>query len=180
MTTPPPSSRDLLRTRLIEMAADLLASDGADSVTTRSVAAAAGVQAPMIYRLFGDKDGLLAAVAEHGFATYMLQKRPVDADDDPVVGLRRGWELHIGFGLANPALFRLMHTMLRTPGGQASADAGGEVLRERVHRVALAGRLRVPERTAVELIRSAGTGVVMRTRATGRSIAGSGTSTVTS
>ncbi|WP_338419811.1 TetR family transcriptional regulator [Streptomyces klenkii] len=33
-------------------------------MTTRAVAAAAGVQAPAIYRLFGDKDGLLEAVAE--------------------------------------------------------------------------------------------------------------------
>jgi AcrR family transcriptional regulator len=47
-------------------------------VTTRSVALAAGVQPPTIYRLFGDKDGLLDAVAEHGFAHYAANKRPAD------------------------------------------------------------------------------------------------------
>jgi AcrR family transcriptional regulator len=161
VTSPTTSApRDLARTRLVEVASDLLSTGGTDAVTTRSVAVAAGVQAPMIYRLFGDKDGLLAAVAEHGFESYMARKHPVDADDDPVVGLRRGWDLHIGFGLANPALFRLMHTALRTANGQAVADAGGDVLRARVRRVAQAGRLRVSEGSAVELIRSAGTGAV--------------------
>ncbi|MDF2443426.1 MAG: hypothetical protein JWR01_1629 [Subtercola sp.] len=160
MTSTDLAPRDLQRTRLVEVAAALLRETGPDSVTTRSVARAAGVQAPMIYRLFGDKEGLLAAVAEHGFATYMASKRPLDADDDPVEDLRSGWHLHIGFGLANPALFRLMHTTLLTPDGQRIADAGGEVLRERVRRVARAGRLRVADRRAVELIRASGTGVV--------------------
>lgn len=129
-------------------------------MTTRSVALAAGVQAPTIYRLFGDKNGLLEAVAEHGFANYMAQKPPVDADDDPVEGLRAGWTLHIGFGLANPALFRLMHTAIRTPDKRSTAEAGAAVLRRRVLRVAQAGRLRVPEHRAAELIQAAGTGVV--------------------
>jgi AcrR family transcriptional regulator len=157
----PKSSRDRTRAQLIEVAANLLATQGPDAVTTRSVALAAGVQAPAIYRLFGDKNGLLDAVVEHGFATYLASKPPVGADaDDPVAGLRAGWDLHVGFGLANPELFRLMFTALRTPDGQAIAAAGEKVLRARVHRVAEAGRLRVTEQRAVDLIRATGTGVV--------------------
>jgi AcrR family transcriptional regulator len=156
----PETARDRTRAQLVEVAAELLAAEGPDAVTTRSVALAAGVQAPTIYRLFGDKNGLLDAVAAHGFATYMAGKRPVDADADPVANLRAGWELHIGFGLANPELFRLMTTALSADVGRA-ATAGGEVLKARVHRVAAAGRLRVTERRAVELIRAAGTGVVL-------------------
>jgi AcrR family transcriptional regulator len=154
------SSRDRTRAQLVEVAAKLLATEGPEAVTTRSVALAAGVQAPTIYRLFGDKNGLLQAVAEHGFASYMARKHPIEADDDPVENLRAGWELHIGFGLANPELFRLMHTVLGTPRGQAAAATGAAVLQARVHRAAEAGRLRVTERRAVELIRAAGTGVV--------------------
>jgi AcrR family transcriptional regulator len=155
----PSSSRDQTRAHLAEVAARLLADGGPDAVTTRSVALAAGVQAPTIYRLFGDKNGLLQAVAEHGFTSYVAQKH-LDPEADPVESLRAGWELHIGFGLANPELFRLMHTELRTPGGQAVAETGAAILRARVHRVAEAGRLRVTERRAVDLIRAAGTGVV--------------------
>lgn len=157
----PQSSRDVVRSRLLEVAADLLATQGPDAVTTRSVALAAGVQAPTIYRLFGDKSGLLDAVAEYGFASYVARKRPVDADGDPVDELRTGWDLHIGFGLANPALFRLMHTTIRTPDGLSAVERGLEILRQRVVRVAQAGRLRVAEHRAVDLIHAAGTGVVL-------------------
>ena len=153
-------SRDSVRSRLVHVAAQLLATEGPDAVTTRSVAVAAGVQAPAIYRLFGDKDGLLDAVAEYGFASYVAQKPSADAEHDSVDGLRAGWELHVGFGVANPALFRLMNTAKRTPTGQATFDAGATVLRDRVRRVARAGRLRVPEPRAVSLIAAAGVGVV--------------------
>jgi hypothetical protein len=83
-----------------------------------------------------------------------------DPEADPVESLRAGWELHIGFGLANPELFRLMYSALRTPGGQAFTATGAGFLHSRVHRVAEAGRLRVTERRAIDLIRAAGTGVV--------------------
>src|SRR6201996_9445969 len=117
------SSRDRTRAQLVEVAARLLAAEGPDAVTTRSVALAAGVQAPTIYRLFGDKGGLLDAVVQRGFASYLAGKH-IDPDADPVEGLRAGWDLHIGFGLANPELFRLMHTALRTPEGRAIAATG--------------------------------------------------------
>jgi AcrR family transcriptional regulator len=152
------SSRDQTRAQLVEVAAHLLATQGPDAVTTRAVALAAGVQAPTIYRLFGDKNGLLDAVAEHGFASYLARKPPVGADADPVESLHAGWELHVGFGLANPELFRLMYTTLRTP--QSRAVTGIGILQARVRRVAEAGRLRVTERRAADLIHAAGTGVV--------------------
>ena len=153
------SPRDRTRAHLVEVAADLLGTEGPDAVTTRSVALAAGVQAPTIYRLFGDKGGLLDAVVEHGYASYLARKH-LDPDSDPVAGLRAGWELHVGFGLANPELFQLMHAALRTPEGRAAAATGVGVLQARVHLVAEAGRLRVTERRAVELVQAAGTGVV--------------------
>ena len=59
---------DRVRARIVAAAAELIASGGREAATTRAVAAAAGVQAPTIYRLFGDKRGLLNAAAEHGHA----------------------------------------------------------------------------------------------------------------
>lgn len=159
-TREPGSSRDQTRAQLVEVAAELLASQGPDAVTTRSVALAAGVQAPTIYRLFGDKNGLLDAVVQHGFASYLARKPPA-ADGDPIESLHAGWQLHVGFGLENPELFRLLLTALRTEEGRDTAAAGTEVLRARVRRVAEAGRLRVTERRAVDLIQAAGTGVVL-------------------
>jgi AcrR family transcriptional regulator len=144
----------------VKVAAQLLREQGAAAVTTRAVAQAAGVQAPTIYRLFGDKDGLLDAVAEHVFAAYVADKVLVEDGDDPIADLRAGWDTHIGFGLANAALFALLTDPGRGTPSPAAA-AGLKVLRARVRRVAAIGRLRVAERRAVELIHAAGTGAVL-------------------
>ena len=42
------------RRRIVEAAVELLESGGPDAVSTRAVAAAAGMQPPAIYRLFVD------------------------------------------------------------------------------------------------------------------------------
>lgn len=153
------------RATIVSVAARLLQEHGAAAVTTRGVAQAAGVQAPTIYRLFGDKDGLLDAVAEQVMANYVAAKSAMvesaSADGgDPLADLRAGWDMHIEFGLANPTLFSLLTVPGR--GARSSAAATGiEVLRSRVRRVASAGRLRVSERRAVELIHAAGTGAVL-------------------
>ncbi len=77
---PSPAGREQTRQRVIDAAIDLLTSGGRDAVTTRAVADAAGLQPPAIYRLFGDKEGLLDAVAEYGFASFVAGKR---FDPDP-------------------------------------------------------------------------------------------------
>jgi AcrR family transcriptional regulator len=159
------SSRSDTRSRIIEVAARLLHEQGPSAVTTRGVAEAAGVQAPAIYRLFGDKDGLLDAVAEHAMATYVSTKAAIveaasAADVDPLDDLRAGWEMQIDFGLTNPTLSVLLSDPgrgLRSP----AAQSGKRVLELRVHRVALTGRLRVSEQRAVDLIHAAGTGAVL-------------------
>ena len=147
------------RERILAAAATLVASGGSEAATTRAVAAAAGVQVPTIYRLFGDKDGLLAAVAEQVMANFVAAKAEAVAEDDPVLALRRGWDDYIGFGLSHPAVFTLISGPSR-PASSASA-AGLAVLARRVHRVARAGRLRVTEEHAVDLIHACGTGTVL-------------------
>src|SRR5690349_4619622 len=102
------ASRLELRTRIVHTASRLLHERGPGAVTTRGVAEAAGVQAPTLYRLFGDKDGLLDAVAEHELAHYVTDKTDAEDSDDPVADLRAAWDRHIDFGLANPALFTLL------------------------------------------------------------------------
>lgn len=164
------SRRAGTRTRIIDVAARLLQEQGPAAVTTRGVAEAAGVQAPAIYRLFGDKDGLLEAVAEHVMATYVSAKAAImqsaSADvADPLGDLRSGWQMQIDFGVANPALFRLFsdpERVLQSP----AAQLGRRVLESRVHRVAKSGRLRVSERRAVDLIQAAGIGTIQTLLAT--------------
>ncbi|GAA2018846.1 TetR/AcrR family transcriptional regulator [Pseudokineococcus marinus] len=154
------AGRGRLRDDVVRATLDLLAEGGRDAVSTRAVAAAAGTQAPTIYRLFGDKAGLLAAVAEHGYATYLAAKPPARGGD-PVAELRAGWDLHVGFGLANPALFSLMYgdpVPGRRP--EAASRALG-VLRSRMTAIAAAGRLRVDVQLAADMVHAAACGVVL-------------------
>jgi len=159
------SSRSDTRSKIVDVAARLLREQGPAAVTTRGVAEGAGVQAPAIYRLFGDKDGLLDAVAEHVMATYVSAKAAIveaasAQEVDPIEDLRAGWQMYIDFGIANPALYALLSDpgrALRSP----AAQSGKRVLESRVHRVALTGRLQVSERRAVDLIHAAGTGAVL-------------------
>lgn len=152
------------RSKIVEVAARLLREHGPAAVTTRGVAEAAGVQAAAIYRLFGDKDSLLEAVAEHTMATYVSAKEAVVAaaaagDLDPLEDLRAGWQTQIDFGLTNPELFRLLSDPDRVRQSPA-ALSGRRVLEVRVQRLASAGLLRVSETRAVDLIQAAGIGVI--------------------
>jgi AcrR family transcriptional regulator len=152
-------AREDVRAVIVEAAERLLREDGARAVTTRAVAQAAGVQAPTIYRLFGDKDGLIDAVAEHAMATYVAAKAAAGTDPDPVADLRSGWRMQIDFALVNPELYTLLSAPGRGDDSPALA-AGLEVLRSRVRRLAAAGLLRVDEERAVAMIRAAGSGTI--------------------
>jgi AcrR family transcriptional regulator len=157
-----PTRRQDVRARIIDVAARLLREQGPAAVTTRGVAEAAGVQAPAIYRLFGDKDGLLEAVAEYVMAGYVAAKTEAGraaADVDPIDDLRAGWQTQIDFSVTNPALFRLFSDPARVR-DSAAAQAGRRVLEGKVHRVAATGRLRVSEQRAVDLIEAAGIGAI--------------------
>lgn len=151
------------RERLVKAAAELLIDGGKEAVSTRAVASAAGVQAPTLYRLFGDKDGLLDAVAAYGFSDYLATKHAMGASDNPVDDLRRGWEMHIGFGLARPAFYLLMYGEPRKREARLEADA---MLREIISRIAAVGRLTVPVEQAAQFVHAAGMGVVLSLIAT--------------
>lgn len=57
-----------LRQSLIAIAMEQAEKQGLSKVSLRGIAREAGVSAPALYRHFKDKEALLAAVAEHGFA----------------------------------------------------------------------------------------------------------------
>ncbi len=152
---------DPQRERILEAAAELIAEGGRDAATTRAVAAAAGVQPPTLYRLFGDKRGLFDAVIEHVLADYLAEWGDRPPHPDPVRDLREGWDLHTRFGLAHPELFALMTTDPPSQPASSGLAASLEELRRRVRRLARVGRLRLREERAVALLQAAGTGAVL-------------------
>lgn len=150
------------RARILAAATSLLSAGGREAVSTRAVSTAAGVQAPTIYRLFGDKQGLLDALAVEGLRTYLSDGvGNMEPGDDPVDDVRRGWDQHVGFGLAHPALYSLIYGEPRPDTAPPAAVDAGEVLADLVHRVAQAGRLRLEEKRATALIYAAGCGTTL-------------------
>ncbi|MGW6755583.1 TetR/AcrR family transcriptional regulator [Streptomyces sp. NPDC055006] len=152
---------DSPRHRIVEAAVELLENGGPDAVSTRAVAAAAGMQPPAIYRLFGDKEGLLEAVAEHGYAQFLESKR-AQLDPEPqgaVEDLRRGWDTVVEFGTSRPELFAVMNRAT-SRGADMAHRAGLEILHGRVRRLAAGGWLRVDEELAAQIIQATGRGAV--------------------
>jgi AcrR family transcriptional regulator len=149
-----------VRTRILQAAAELVAQAPDADVSTRAVCEAAGVGAPALYRQFGDKDGLLVAVAAYGYDKYLASKRSLQPSDDPVADLYAGWENHVAFALENPSFYKLMWAPgLAVP--VSSAAEAHRMLEAVLERCAAAGRLRIPPATAAMLIMSAHAGVAL-------------------
>jgi AcrR family transcriptional regulator len=146
------------RDRILRAAARLIAESGGEPVSTRAVCAAAGVGAPTLYHHFGDKQGLFDAVAARGFEEYLASKRAMAPSGDPVEDLRHGWDVHVEFGLTNPAFYTLMYGTRRDTPAVREAYA---ILLGLIDAVARAGRLRVPVETAAQMVQAAGVGVVL-------------------
>ncbi|MEU3338945.1 TetR/AcrR family transcriptional regulator [Streptomyces sp. NPDC002144] len=148
------------REKILEAAADLLAKASVADVSTRAVCEAAGVGAPMLYRLFGDKAGLLAAVVDRGFEAYLASKRAARPSDDPVADVRSGWDNHMRFALEHPNHYRLMYSPeLTVP--PAAAQEAHALLHGILERCAAAGRLTVPPALATQMIMSANVGAAL-------------------
>ncbi|MET7596535.1 MULTISPECIES: TetR/AcrR family transcriptional regulator [unclassified Streptomyces] len=148
------------RARILEVAAALVAESSDGDVSTRAVCEAAGVGAPALYRHFGDKEGLLSAVVDHGFGRYLATKRERVPGTDPVQDLRDGWDTHTDFALRNPSLYRLMNSpAMRTP--PAAALESHRILTSDLQRAAEQGRLRLAPELAAQMIMSANVGVAL-------------------
>ena len=150
-----------LRERIVRGAAELLVSGGRGAVTTRAVAGHVGVSPPTIYRLFGEKNGLLSAVAEYGYTSFLAAKSPLRPSDDPVDDLRSAWSLAVEFGLSHAELFLLMYSEPHSAAMAAAVQGGNQRMLARVQRVAAAGRLRVEESLAATIMQATARGAVL-------------------
>jgi AcrR family transcriptional regulator len=148
------------RRQILEGAATLLQRLGADAISIRDVCQTAGVTAPTVYHHFGDKRGLLEAVAEEGFTHYLNAKRDRSPATDPVDEIRQRWDDHIGFGLAHPAFYRVMYG---TPQAEDRPPAreGRGILLALLGKLAEAGRLRLPLEEAATMIHTAAVGTTL-------------------
>lgn len=148
------------RSQIIEVTARLLADSPTGEISTRAVCEAAGVQQPVLYRHFGDKDGLLAATVDHVWEQYLGMKRAAVASDDPLDDLVVGWRSHVDFALEHPHAYRLVFASSLKTAPEAPEEAM-RLLRQVLDRLAAQGRLRLPPADAARLVLAANSGVCL-------------------
>jgi AcrR family transcriptional regulator len=148
------------RTLMLKAAeAQLQASPDRD-ISTRGVCEAVGVGAPVLYRLFGDKNGLLSAVVDRAFQRYLASKRAQALSDNPVDDLYTAWDAHIAFALKNQAVYRIAYApaLDEVPAGVEEAR---QLLLVRFARCAEDGRLNTSPDPAAQIMMAACIGVAL-------------------
>lgn len=112
-------------------ALELLSKGGPAALTTRAVCECAGVTAPTLYHHYGDKEGLLRAVAQAELLAMFSRKQGMKSTGDPLKDLKRGWDDWVEFAIEQPHLVRAL---------QASGGGTTKPLREAAEAIA-AGRI---------------------------------------
>jgi AcrR family transcriptional regulator len=148
------------RSAIIVVAAELLAHSPTGDISTRAVCEAAGIQQPALYRLFGDKEGLLAATVDHVWDEYLGMKRAAEQSADPFDDFRAGWDSHTAFAIAHPNAYRLLFGSGAISRSESAAEAM-RLLRLVLDRLAAQGRLRMDPADAARVTMAANTGVAL-------------------
>jgi AcrR family transcriptional regulator len=139
-----------LRDRLLIAATDLLATEGAAGLTTRSLAARAATSAPAVYELFGDKAGVVRELFFEGFRQLGTELSALPETADPVADLWNLASAYRRFVRAHRALAEVMFSRPFTdfsPGPEelAATSSVRVLIVGRVRRCIDAGRLRGDE-----------------------------------
>ncbi len=100
--------------RILGAAEELLDREGAGAVTMRRVAGTVGITAMAVYRHYPNREGLLDAVADAGFADFRERLVAVrgGSTDERLTALLDVW---LDFALEKPRLFELMF-LTKRPG----------------------------------------------------------------
>jgi AcrR family transcriptional regulator len=126
------ASRELPPVDRIRVSAlELLREGGPAALTTRAVCERAGVTAPTLYHHYGDKDGLLRALAQAELLAFFARKQRMKPSDDALQDVKRGWDDWVQFAIDQPHLVRALQS-----GGSSTVAP----LREAAEAIA-AGRL---------------------------------------
>ena len=98
-----------LHQALIDAGLELLREGGAEALTLRAVARAAGVSQTAPYRHFRDRGALVGAVAQAAFARLGTAiGRALQKGEPGLPALRRGLAAYVRFAVEHPAEYRVM------------------------------------------------------------------------
>ena len=100
--------REEIRTRILDAARELFASEGVESVTMRRIAERIEYSPTAIYFHFRDKESLLEELCDCDFRAFAQGFAQIAQLPDPVERLRAAGEAYVSFGLNHPSHYRLM------------------------------------------------------------------------
>ncbi|MEU3147219.1 MULTISPECIES: TetR/AcrR family transcriptional regulator [unclassified Streptomyces] len=114
-----------LRAALLDAAARGLRERGADQLSLRDLAREVGVSHAAPRRHFPDRQALLDALAEDGFARLdaALRTAPAGPDEDFPSRVRAAMTAYTRFATENAALLELMYTSKHRPGAERIVKA---------------------------------------------------------
>jgi AcrR family transcriptional regulator len=149
-----------IRERLLDVTADLLAAAPSADVSTRAVAAAAGVSESVVRQHFADDAGLLAATVDNVYRRHLTAHEATVGSADPMADLRAGWDHQVAFAVAHPAIYRLLFAGPATATPKA-VEESFQSLSALLTRCAEVGRLRVSVPVAARMVLAANVGVAL-------------------
>jgi AcrR family transcriptional regulator len=123
-----PRPKSNLEELLLTTAAELIATEGLESLSLRELARRAGVSRAAPYHYFADKAELVAQVGALGFRRMGERIAAAAETADPLTRLRAGLLAYIDFARAEPHFFQLMFSdaLLREEKNDGGDAAGME------------------------------------------------------
>ncbi|WP_405935030.1 TetR/AcrR family transcriptional regulator [Streptomyces longwoodensis] len=163
-------SADRRRRELLEAADRVVLRDGPQA-SMNAIAAEAGITKPILYRHFGDKGGLYAALAKrHTDALLASLRAALDAPADRRERVEATLDTYLAAIEARPQVYRfLMHPAEGSQSGDQSADQGFDVGK---HSAPLLRRMGEELATVIEERLDLGPGTQQLARVWGHGIVG--------
>jgi AcrR family transcriptional regulator len=107
--------REEIRTKILDAARELFATEGYESVTMRKIAERIEYSPTAIYLHFADKEALLRDLCEADFLSLAKQFQRIARVEDPVERLRRIGNAYVDFAIEYPNHYRLMFMTVHPP-----------------------------------------------------------------
>ncbi|MBW8803339.1 MAG: TetR/AcrR family transcriptional regulator [Catenulisporales bacterium] len=101
--------QEVLRASLLDVAAQLLAAEGPAALTMRRIAAEAGCSTMVLYKHFGSKDAIAAALYHEGYARLKRRLDAVPRGSDPADYLAAVGRAYRDNALSEPNFYDVMH-----------------------------------------------------------------------
>lgn len=108
--------------KIAKAARKLLDKEGAEGVTTRRVAAAVGITAMALYRHYANRDALLNALADEGFAALSQRLTALELKGNIDHQLIAILDVYLDFAFESPRLYELMFLTKREGARQFPDD----------------------------------------------------------